>query len=340
MKKHVLVTGANGFIGQHLCRFLIDNDFHVRGLCHEQRELYFIKKNEIDWVQADLTDANSLKNIADGMDYIFHLAAIPRNDLSKQWNDFFECNVKGTERLLAEAEKSHVKRFVFISTVEAAGYGDGINPRTESDIAKPDNNYGKSKLEAEKIVMSDSWSFDRTIFRLPMIYGPGTFIIVPKLFGMICKGFYPFIGSGATLMEFCYVGNAVAAIVHSIESDKAKNQLYYISDQRTYTIKEVIDAIARSLNKKYFPLFIPKLAAYAAALIFELLARIAPFPPIVSKYSKKPFFTRETVRWTTSNINFVSTEKFKRDLMFFPPFTIDQGCSETVLWLRAHGFEK
>ncbi len=340
MKKKVLVTGAEGFIGQHLCRHLIDHGYEVRGLLHEDRPLYFISKEEVEWVRADLRDPKTLDNVTENVDWVIHLAAIPRNDLRKTWDDFLAVNVKGTENLLNEAQKTNVRRFIFISTVEAAGYGDGINPRKESDTPDPDNNYGKSKLEAEKTVLSDKWTFRRTVIRLPMIYGPGTLLVVPKLFGMVRRGFYPFIGSGEALMEFCYVGNAVKAITMVAESDKTDNDLFYISDQRSYTIKEVIDAIARASNKKYLPIHIPEAVANTIAFLFEIVARIFPIPPIVSPYSKKPFFTRETVRWTTRNINFISTEKFKKAFGFIPPFTIDQGCDETVKWLEKNYFNE
>jgi UDP-glucose 4-epimerase len=336
--KKILVTGAEGFIGQHLCRYLIDAGYQVRGLRHEQRPLRFIKENEIEWIPADLRDENSIKNVAQSIDCIVHLAAIPRNDLSKNWDDFYSVNVRGTQILLDEAEKAGVKRFVFISTVEAAGYGDGVHPRKEDDTPNPENNYGKSKLEAEELVMSCKHSFERTIVRLPMIYGPGTLLIVPKLFGMVKKGFYPFIGSGETLMEFCYVGNAIAAITLAAQKDAARNNLFYVSDHRSYTIKEVVNAIAKASNKKYLPIHIPKFVAYAGAFAFEVIAKLIPVPPIISRHSRKPFFTRETVKWTTSNINFISSEKIKRELGFVPPFTIDQGCAETVKWLEENYF--
>jgi UDP-glucose 4-epimerase len=340
MNKKVLVTGANGFIGQHLCRYLIDNGYQVRGLYHENRPLYFVSKQEIEWVNADLSDQSSIQGVTDSIEVIIHLAAIPRNDLRKTWEDFLAINVNGTRYLLSEAQKSGIKKFIFISTVEAAGYGDGIHPRTEDDPPKPDNNYGKSKLEAEKLVLSEQWTFKKTVLRLPMIYGPGTLLVVPKLFGMVRKGFYPFIGSGKTLMEFCYVGNVAKAIALTIESGKTDNKLFYISDHRSYTIKEVIDAIAHAMGKKYLPLHIPQPVANMTAVAFEILARIYPYPPVVSPYSKKPFFTRETVRWTTRNINFISTEKFQKTTGFIPPYSIDQGCAETVKWLEKNYFNK
>lgn len=333
-KKRILVTGANGFIGQHLCRLLIDSGYQVRGMRHENRPLYFVKENEVEWFEGDLTNKFSIQNIADSVDTVIHLGAIPRNDLRKDWEEFYNVNVCGTRNLLEEAVKSKITKFIYISTVEAAGYGDGQNPRTENDVPHPINNYGKSKLDAERVVFSTEWAFQCTIIRLPMIYGPGTLLIVPKLFGIVKKGFYPFIGSGNTLMEFCYVGNAIHAIQLAIENQAANGELFYVSDERSYTIKEVINAISKSLNKKYISLHIPKIVAYLIAVVFEFIAKILPFPPIVSPYSKKPFFTKETVDWTTRNVNFVSTEKIRKLMGYKPLYTIDDGCKLTVEWLK------
>lgn len=332
----ILVTGANGFIGQHLCRTLLDHGYRIRGLRHEKQTLYFISESEVEWVDGDLANSESLKKITDSIDIVVHAGAIPRNDLRKSWNDFYNVNVIGTKNLLEEASKSNIKKFIFISSVEAAGYGDGTNPRTENDPPFPCNNYGKSKLEAEKIVLSPLWKFERTVLRFPMIYGPGTFLIVPKLFGMVKKGIYPFIGSGNTLMEFCYVGNAIESVRFAINNN-VSNQLFYISDERPYTIKEVINAISTAMSKKYIPIHLPESVAYCLAFLVEIIAKCIPVPPIVSPFSKKPVFTRETVKWTTRNINFVSIEKIKK-LGFKPLYTIDQGCKLTVQWLNENGF--
>lgn len=336
----VLVTGANGFIGQHLCRKLIDSGCFVRGLGHEKNKLYFISEDEIEFIYGDLRNVNTLPGIMDNIDTVYHLAAIPRNDLSKTWQDFYDINIKGTEDLLNLAKKSNVKKFIFISTVEAAGYSINFTPRVENEIPNPTNNYGKSKLEAEKIVLGNKFGIDVTVARLPMIYGPGTFLIVPKLFGIVKKGFYPFIGNGKTLMEFCYVGNAVEALFLLGTNSKSNNNLFYISDYRSYTIKEVIDAIAKSQNRKYLPIYVPVFIANFIALVFELLAKIIPYPPIISSVSKKPFFTRETVWWTTRNVNTVSTKKIQKEIGYKCIYSINEGCRVTSEWFDSVNWKK
>lgn len=337
---HVLVTGANGFIGQHLVRALLDAGHKVRGMYNVEKPLYFFSKDDIEWRRADLRDAASLKGIAAGIDLVYHLAAIPRNDTSRTWNDFLAQNVTGTAFFLDECYTSRVKRFIYVSSVEAAGYGDGIHPRAETDIPHPENNYGKSKLLAEELVLKRKWNMECVVVRFPMVYGPGTFVIVPKLFGFVKNGIYPLIGNGQTLMEFCYVGNAVNALLLAGEIKRSGGELFYASDERSYSIKEVVSHVAIAMNAKILFVRIPVSLAMFGALLFEAAARMIPIPPLVSRYSRKPFFTRETVAWTTKNCNIVSTEKIRRLLGYAPLIDISEGCRRTAEWLCQHWGEE
>jgi nucleoside-diphosphate-sugar epimerase len=333
---HVLVTGASGFIGQHLVRALLDAGHQVRGMYNTERPLYFFKKDEIEWHRADLRDAVSLGGCARGIDVVYHLAGISRNDSRRNWDDYEAENITGTALMLEESGKSGVKRFVYTSTVEAAGFGDGVHPRLETEPCRPGNHYGTSKLKAEGLVLGKIPGMSRTVLRLPMIYGPGTFLIVPKLFGFVKRGFYPLIGAGQGRMEFCFVGNAVAALLVAGIHPKAAGELFYVSDERSYTIKEVITHIAEAMHIKIRFIYLPVFTAECAALCFEAGAKIFPVSPFISPYSHKPFFSRETVRWTTGNYNTVDTGKIRSLLGYAPGIPIAQGCKITADWLAAH----
>ena len=169
-----------------------------------------------------------------------------------------------------------------------------------------------------------------------MVYGPGTFLIVPKLFGFVKKGFYPLIGDGESIMEFCYVSNAVNALVLACDHKKAGGELFYVSDERSYTIKEVISRVAEAMKVNVLFIHVPVFFATCGALCFEAAAKLFPFPPLVSRYSHKPFFSRETVKWTTRDYNTVSAEKIRRVLGYAPVIIITEGCKRTAEWLNEH----
>jgi UDP-glucose 4-epimerase len=141
-------------------------------------------------------------------------------------------------------------------------------------------------------------------------------------------------------MEFCYVGNAVNALLLACDHKKARGELFYVSDERSYTIQEVISHVAEAMKVGVLFFHIPEFLALCGALCCEMAAKLFPFPPLVSKYSHKPFFTRETVKWTTHDYNTVSTEKIRRMLGYAPAIGIAEGCKRTAEWLKAHWDQK
>ncbi|MFW6254277.1 MAG: NAD-dependent epimerase/dehydratase family protein [Chitinivibrionales bacterium] len=138
----ILVTGATGFIGQHLVRKLLTDGHTVRAIRFGTEAISFFDPEEVEWRNGDLRAPMSLDGICDGIDIVYHLGAISRNDLRKTWKDFEDVNIRGTQYLCEQASRSGVKRFVFISSVEAAGYGDGKKPRTEEELCPVDLHCG------------------------------------------------------------------------------------------------------------------------------------------------------------------------------------------------------
>lgn len=328
----LLVTGCNGFIGKHLASAAIKSGHSVHGVDIRQLQEDAPVHPSFHFSAIDLTNHASTHGICRNIDTVIHLAAIPREDLSKTWNDYVSVNIDASVNLLNEAARAGVKRFIFISTVEAAGFGNGTRPRIESDTPAPVNFYGKSKLAAEEQLKANATNVELVILRLPMIYGPGTDLIDAKLFGMVKRRIYPLIGNGNTLMEFCFVKNAVDAILLSSEHPAAANELFYVSDIRSYSIREVITAVAKGVGVSIHFICIPPALAYGIAYLWELFAKIFPVPPFIMPASKKPFFSRQTVWWTTRNVNIVSIDKIVRTLGFSPAISIDQGCRETAAW--------
>ena len=156
----VLVTGAHGFIGSHLCEYLLTQGCEVRALVSPWGKLdnlaTVLEHPKLDLQKADITKPEDLNNICQDIEIVFHAAARVKD--WGLWGAFYKANIEGTQNLLREAEKQDVKRFVLISSVAVHRYTGFRNadPRTsptDGDI----NHYAKSKIMAEQMVL-DVWT--------------------------------------------------------------------------------------------------------------------------------------------------------------------------------------
>ena len=137
--KRVLVTGATGFIGRHLCDHLLDCGFFVRALVRKGSSNLIKPAMNLEQFVGDLLDAEILEQACKDMDIIVHLAALAHVSSSTQ-EQLQKINVQGTKLLLAAAHKHKVQRFIFMSSVLAA--------KTDAQEC-PATAYGRAKLTAE-----------------------------------------------------------------------------------------------------------------------------------------------------------------------------------------------
>ena len=144
----VLVTGATGFTGGHLARFLVQKGFRVRALVRPGKDASALTSVGIEIATGDLTDRESLDAAMSGIDVVYHIAALYREEgVSKQ--RFWDVNVTGTKNLIEAAEKAGVRRFVHCSTVGVQGEIQNP-PATEEAPYRPGDHYQQSKMEGEQ----------------------------------------------------------------------------------------------------------------------------------------------------------------------------------------------
>src|SRR3989338_3299096 len=153
-KMKILVTGANGFIGQRLCKTLLNAGYFVRGAVrHFPEGLHSLKSsNNAEFVFIDDISQKTNWNVAlKGIDCIIHLAArvhITRETSGDPFTVFRKINTEGTSLLARMAAEGGVKRFVFLSTVKVNGESTEGHPFTERDVPNPQDDYSISKFEA------------------------------------------------------------------------------------------------------------------------------------------------------------------------------------------------
>lgn len=209
--KNVLVTGANGFAGSHLCRELIKSGANVRGFVRRGGSTEKIEdiKSKLEIILGDVTDITTLLRATKDIDIVFHLAAVvPIEEARNVPQNTLEVNVIGTFNTAWAAMKNEVKKMVYVSTCYVYGnQPEHLLPLKEDVVPKPNDIYAASKYAAEIVLRPlINEGFDVTITRAFNHYDPyqtGDFF-VPKVITQILKNKNPILGVlillGITLM--------------------------------------------------------------------------------------------------------------------------------------------
>lgn len=339
MKLKVLVTGAAGFIGSHLVDSLLEDGISVRSLVKPRSDTSNLAESPSEIIFGDIKDPSSLLPAMEGVHTVYHLAAISRFDANVPTTEYYATNVEGTRNVLEAAKQAGVRRVLYTATIEAVGTSKDGAPLTEETPQSPRNIYGKTKLEAEKLVLDyhRQCGMDTVVVRPPMIYGPRELILCQRLFRIIQHGFYPLIGSGHALTEFCFVKNQVHGIRLAAENGKP-GHVFFISDDRSYTIEEIVNAIASEFGVSVIKPHIPVPLALVMGLTFEILSKILRFYPFVIPQTGRPPFSRKTVEWTSESRLFCDISKAKHELGYRPPYSLEEGIHQTVDWYKKYGY--
>lgn len=325
----ILVTGATGFVGSVLVEKLINAGHEV--VCLSRKTSDVSKLNQYSgikiWV-GDLIDAASINGIADGVDYVIHLAA--KGDVAavgqKAYSDFVKMNGTGTENLLNECKGSKtLKKFVHFSSTAAMGIiGNPI--LNENSIPNPQSPYQRSKLKSEQVVLeaNKQYGIPTVIVRPCMIYGEGgnkgEFYKFCKL---MKKSMFPKVGHGKNLTPMVYVTDVADAAILAMEKGKEGN-VYIIADNTSYPMDDIRNEIVKNLKTKTFYPYIPTGLALLGAVCLEKIYTLLKRAPIV---------TYKNIKSTVIDRTF-DISKAKKDLGYEPKIHMQEGIKLTITWLK------
>ncbi len=314
-----LVTGATGFIGSHLCEGLVKRGFEVIYLSRGTSNLKWVESLDITQVRGDCTIPESLQNVVSDVDYVFHLAGLTKSPSGKA---FFTVNHKGTENLIkAVAERNtKVKRFLYLSSLAAAGPGRNGHPVVEETTPHPVSDYGRSKLEGEREVLKYKNQMPITIIRPPAVYGPRDKDML-LIFKMMKKGF--FFDLGKCYYSLLYVDDLVQGILLSTEEKKAEGQTYFLSDGHSYTGEEIAKEISSALDVKAKPLKVPKFVMPFFAFVGE-------------RVNKQGIINRDRIKDFKHSYWVCDSKKAREEIGFSPRVSLKEGIKWTADWYRIH----
>lgn len=240
--KYILI-GGSGFIGQHFKRVLKDDLLANLDLNPGINSSDYINCNILNKKDLDSFIMKTKDDVT-----LIHLAAV-HFDFQKQ---FFETNVNGTKNVLSFISKhKNIKKFVFFSSV--ATYGNSEFGKDESSEQTPLNDYGKSKLEAEKIIFN--WlkkqnEVQTIIIRPAVVFGEYNFGNVFNLFQQIRSKMFAIVGNGKNIKSIAYAGNVVDSVMFSLEKVNDPLFIYNYCDYPQNNISEQAYIITSLLGYK------------------------------------------------------------------------------------------
>jgi dihydroflavonol-4-reductase len=321
---NVLITGGTGFIGSRLGLRCLADGHQVLILGQENTPAESFNRKVLEEkgariLLASVTRKEFLPEFLKGIDVVYHLAAA-QHEVNVPDERFREVNVQGTANLLEAGVAAGVKRFVHGSTIGV--YGPGMEGRIdENSPLRPDNIYGKTKLEGENVVLSFKDRLPVVILRIPETYGPGDRRLL-KLFKAIRKGVFIMIGDGKNLHHLIHIDDLIDAFLLAAERRDAIGKIFVVAGEEPVTTNEMVAVIAARLGTRIPGFRVPLSPLLFIAYVMEMTCQ--PF-------GIKPPIYRRRMDFFLKNFAF-SQEKAKTVLGFRPKVGFPEGISSTADW--------
>ena len=331
----VLVTGVPGWLGSRLVEILCqqmkdgtsDRPRRVRCLVLPGLATDDLAGLPIELVGGDVRVPAMLPEALRGVETVFHLAGVIH---AKRVRELYDINTEGTRNLISAAVEAGVKRFVYISSNSAVGHNTNWGrPMTEEDPPQPYKHYGRSKLQAERIISEyyDEGAIETVILRPCWYYGTRQPARQTRFFRMIKSGKPIFFGDGTNERSMAYIDNVTEALLLAESFEHANGQTYWIADERPYQTLEIYRTVADLLGVDLRPRFLPAFSSTCCEWIDTILQ-------VGGLYSTNFHVAGEMAKDISCSV-----EKAKRELGYRPRVGLEEGMKNSIEWCRSNGIE-
>lgn len=314
----IFVTGGTGLLGTHLIYELLKRGEKVRAIRRESSKIEKLEKiisyyhkdpqgllKNLEWVYGDILDIFSLEEAMDGVEKVYHAAAIISFNPSDH-KKMIQINTKGTANIVNAALTKKIKKLCHVSSIASVGRDntkDFVNENDQWTYSKRQSAYAVSKFESEREVWRGiSEGLDAVIVNPSIILGPGHWGKGSSLiFSKLWKGL-KFYTRGVT--GFVDVRDVAEIMIQLMESTISNER--FILNAENVSYKHLFENIAEELN-------VTRPKFYATKFMSELVWRLSKAQSLIR--GKQPFITRETSR-TANNKYYFSNEKICSALNF------------------------
>ncbi len=326
--KKALVTGAAGFIGSNVVQELLNEGVEVRALIRPGENLRNLEGLDVERVEGNVLDPDSLRAAIQGCDTLFHLAAIYKF-WSENPREIYEVNIRGGNYMLLAARDAGVEKIVYTSSMAAIGLEDG------KQLGNEDTAFNMFKYKIDYILtkyISEMNALDMARFGLPLVavnptvpLGPGDIVPTPsgKIVVDVANGNFPgYIDAGITVVDVRDVARG-----HVLAAKKGRIGEKYLLGRQTITFKELADLVARIAGVKNRLIKLPRPAMFAYGWAAEQIA---------NRYThKEPILTYAGAQ-TAAQYAYYDCSKAPDELgLTFRP--LEETIGDSVAWFREIG---
>ena len=311
MPLHVLVTGANGFVGRAVCAQALARGMTGRGAV---RSPCVLPAGAECQVLEGLAEQSDWRAALAGIAVVVHAAArvhVMADTATDPLAEFRRVNVQGTLNLARQAAAAGVRRFVFISSIKVNGESTQPgHPFTADDAPAPLDPYGISKGEAEQGLreLSAQTGMEVVIIRPPLVYGPGVKANFAAMMRWLQRGVPLPLGAIHNQRSLVALDNLVDLIVTCMTHPAAANQTFLVSDGEDVSTTELLRRMGQAMNRP---------------------ARLIPVPTSGLKLAATMVGKQDVAQRLCGSLQ-VDIEKTRQLLGWRPPLTLDQGLKKAA----------
>lgn len=327
----ILVTGGGGFLGQALCRGLVERGHHV--ISFNRGHYPALAALGVGQIQGDLADAHAVQHAAAGMDAIFHNAA--KAGAWGSYKSYHNANVVGTQNVLDACRAHGIGRLIYTSTpsvthrathpveggtADTVPYGEGFKAP-----------YATTKLIAEKAVLAANGAELATVALRPrLIWGPGDQQILPRLVERARSGRLRIVGDGSNRVDTTYIDNAAQAhfdaFDHLVVGAACAGKAYFISNGEPKPMAELLNALLDAAGAPRVERRLSFKAAYRIGAVCEALWTVLPL-------KGEPPMTRFLAEQLSTS-HWYDMAPARRDFGYVPQVSFNEGITRLKASLR------
>lgn len=320
----ILVTGAAGFIGTHLCHYLVQHipGLQIVALVRPGRSTDHLDRN-ISIVRDAMTDPQTLADCLSNVDTVFHLAGVTA---ARDAAGYLVGNRRSTAVLVqALRHASGIRRVVHVSSLAAAGPCALAPGLDGTEMPRPVSWYGRSKLLAEEVVqtLDTHW----TIIRPPVVYGPRDQALLP-LFRAAYHGVVPLPCGGRAPLSIVHVRDVCSLLMAAALGAQPSGCILYPSDDIVRSWYDICRLIGASLGRSIVGVPIPA----------SLIRLVTTFNGIAAWCGMRPAYLNPDKYHEAVQDGWLSSGRAAREILGWQPAVqLEEGLADTVRWYRQVG---